>query len=192
MPSPIGHILAGVATALGADIAAPQPRSDPSRPALYPSSELLMCAALAAAPDLDLLYRRIHRTATHSVAAVVLVFIITAGLTGKVTRWRTASVYALAWASHLLLDWLGTDWSVPRGVELLWPFSDRWFISGVDLFRQTTTRHLWTMPVLLANALTVAQEVAIMLPVVLLLWLVRIKTAPRLAPKLSRSHHPAE
>jgi membrane-bound metal-dependent hydrolase YbcI (DUF457 family) len=192
MPSPIGHILAGVATALGADIAAPQPRSDPSRPALYPSSELLMCAALAAAPDLDLLYRRIHRTATHSVAAVVLVFIITAGLTGKVTRWRTATVYALAWASHLLLDWLGTDWSVPRGVELLWPFSDRWFISGVDLFRQTTTRHLWTMPVLLANALTVAQEVAIMLPVVLLLWLVRIKTAPRLAPKLSRSHHPAE
>jgi membrane-bound metal-dependent hydrolase YbcI (DUF457 family) len=192
MPSPIGHILAGVATALGADIAAPQPRSDPSRPALYLSSELLMCAALAAAPDLDLLYRRIHRTATHSVAAVVLVFIITAGLTGKVTRWRTATVYALAWASHLLLDWLGTDWSVPRGVELLWPFSDRWFISGVDLFRQTTTRHLWTMPVLLANALTVAQEVAIMLPVVLLLWLVRIKTAPRLAPKLSRSHHPAE
>jgi membrane-bound metal-dependent hydrolase YbcI (DUF457 family) len=192
MPSPIGHILAGVATALGADIAAPQPRSDPSRPALYPSSELLMCAALAAAPDLDLLYRPIHRTATHSVAAVVLVFIITAGLTGKVTRWRTATVYALAWASHLLLDWLGTDWSVPRGVELLWPFSDRWFISGVDLFRQTTTRHLWTMPVLLANALTVAQEVAIMLPVVLLLWLVRIKTAPRLAPKLSRSHHPAE
>jgi hypothetical protein len=46
--------------------------------------------------------------------------------------------------------------------------------------------------VLMANALSVAQEIAILLPIVVVLWLVRIKTAPRLATELARSHHAAE
>ena len=182
-------MLAGVATALAADICAPLPPALADRRPLTP---LLVCGTLAAAPDLDLFYRHFHRTATHSVTAVALTFIIVAAVTGKVTRWRTATVCALAYASHLLLDWLGTDWSPPRGIQLLWPFSRRWFISGADLFRQTTTRHLFTMPIIVQNLVTVAQEVAILLPIVVVLWLVRIKTAPRFAAKLSGRHHPAE
>jgi membrane-bound metal-dependent hydrolase YbcI (DUF457 family) len=200
MPSPIGHMLAGAATSLAADIVSPphSPRRIVRR--LPVSRELIACAALAAAPDLDLLYPyhllypyvRVHRTATHSVTAAVLVFIIVAAVTGKVTRWRTATVCALAYASHLLLDWLATDWSPPRGIELLWPFSDRWFISGLDLFRQTSMRHFFTTEVLLANTITIVKEIVIVLPIVVVLWLVREKTAAGLAAKLSRGHHPAE
>ena len=193
MPSPIGHMLGGVATALAADITNP-----PARPATRRQffTELTICAALAAAPDLDLLvdvwHRHIHRTATHSLTAVALTFIIAVVVTGQVTRWRAATVYALAYASHLLLDWLATDWSPPRGIELLWPFSNRWFISGADIFRQTSLRHAFTVRVMLSNARTVAQEIAIMLPIVVVFWLIRMKAAPGLAPELSGRHHAAE
>lgn len=192
MPSPIGHVLAGVATALAADIADPVGGQRSNGARLAGARELWTCGFLAAAPDLDLVYPPIHRTATHSVTAVMLAFIIAAALTGQVTRWRTATVCALAYASHLLLDWLGADTRPPLGVQLLWPFSPHWFISGANLFRETSRIRVFTAPVLLANARTAAQEIAILLPIVIVLWLVRVKTAPRLPPKLSRGHHPAE
>lgn len=183
-------MLAGVATALAADI--PR-RQDPDSDRRLIRSAVL-CGTLAAAPDLDLLIAlpRVHRTATHSLTAVALTFIIAATVTGKVTRWRTATLCALAWASHLLLDWLATDWTPPRGIQLLWPFSREWFISGADIFRQTALRNFFAPAVVAANIATVAQEIAILLPIVALLWLVRIKTAPRFAPELSRRYHPAE
>ena len=186
-------MLAGVATGLAADILVPPSASVTDRRML---ASLAICGALAAAPDLDLLgnllHRHLHRTATHSVAAVALTFIVAALVTDRVTRWRTATVYALAYASHLLLDWLATDWSPPRGVELFWPFSHRWFISGADIFRQTSLRHLFTTRVILSNARTIAQEIAIVLPIVVVLWLIRMKSAPGFATKLPGSHHPAE
>jgi len=155
MPSPVGHALAGIATA----------RLGPTR------RNVLLCAALAAVPDVDLLLPITHRTATHSVTAVGVTFIITATLTGQVTRWRTASLYALAYASHLLLDWLGADRRPPFGLEMLWPFSDRWFISGVDLFPQTT-RALLTRAAIVQNLHAVVVETAILLPIVLIVWVV--------------------
>jgi len=191
MPSPIGHILAGAATTIAADIVNPAPAKT-GRAAGPRWRAPLAYGILAAAPDLDLIYPPIHRTATHSVTAVALAFIIAAALTGQVTRWRTATVCALAYATHPLLDWLGADTLPPLGIELFWPFSNRWFISGVDLFRGTFRGHLFAPPVLMANALSVAQEIAILLPIVVVLWLVRIKTAPRLATELARSHHAAE
>jgi membrane-bound metal-dependent hydrolase YbcI (DUF457 family) len=192
MPSPIGHVLGGVATGLAADIADP-PASRTRRQFFR---YLTICGALAAAPDLDLLMnvwdRHLHRTATHSISAVALTFIIAAAMTGQVTRWRTATVYAFAYASHLLLDWLATDWSPPRGVQLLWPFSHEWFISGADIFRQTSLRHAFARRVMLSNVRTVAQEIAIMLPIVIVLWLIRMKTAPRLAPEVAGGNHAPE
>lgn len=183
MPSPIGHALAGVAVAWGADLADGR-RSSPRL--------VTACAAVAMLPDADLLLPGMHRTATHSITAACLTFIIAALVTGEVTRWRIASLCGLAYASHLLLDWLGADDSPPRGIQLLWPFSHRWFISDLDLFRQTARRHFLTAPMMRQNALAVAQEVAILAPIVAVLWLVRVKTASRLAAQVSRRHHPAE
>jgi inner membrane protein len=196
MPSPIGHALAGVAVAWTADIVSPPlSRGETGRVGLTPvmtPTLVVTCAVLATLPDLDLLRPGLHRTWTHSVTAVVIVTIIAAVVTGRVTRWRTALVCGAAWASHLLLDWLGTDLYPPYGIQLFYPFSDRWYISGWDVFRQTARLHFFTPEIIRQNTLALAQEIAILGPVLLVLWLIRVKTLARLAPELTRSDHAAE
>jgi len=150
------------------------------------------CATLAALPDVDLFLPGFHRTATHSVTAVLIVTIITAAVTGQVTRWRTALVCGAAYASHLALDWLGADRFPPYGIELFWPFSDRWYISGWDVFRQTARLHFFAPEIIRQNVRAVAQEIAILAPVLFVLWLIRVKTPARLAPELTRGNHPAQ
>ena len=152
MPSPIGHALAGVAVVYAAD-AIDGRRSS--------TTALAICAGLAMLPDIDLFAPDAHRTATHSLTAACITFIV-------------------------------ADNFPPRGIQLLWPWSDRWFISDLDVFRQTARQHVLTWPIVQQNAHAVAQEVAILLPVVAVLWLIRVKAAPRLAPEVSRRDHPAE
>jgi len=191
MPSPVGHALAGIAVVYTADIAQRR-RSSPRW--------IAVCAALAALPDLDLLVPGTHRTATHSVTAVALTFIMAAAVTGQVTRrragrfssaarWRTATVCALAYATHLLLDWLGADRFPPYGIQAFWPWSDRWVISGLDVFRQTARRQFLAAPIVRQNLLAVAQELAILVPIVAALWLVRVKAAARLASEVAGGDH---
>jgi inner membrane protein len=183
MPSPIGHALAGAAVVWGADLIDGR-RSSPRLVAT--------CAVLATLPDLDLLALRFHRTATHSVAAVLLVLIIAAALTGKVTRWRVAVMCAAAYASHLLLDWLGADFSSPAGIQLLWPFSDRFFMSGWDVFDQTERRHLFSKAAMSQNIRAIAREIALLVPVAAGLWLIRVKALARFPSELARRDHPAQ
>jgi hypothetical protein len=182
MPSPIGHALAGAATAC-----ALVPR---------PDRRLVAAAAiLGALPDIDLVLPVPHRTLTHSVGAVITVTIIAAVVTGQVTRqsiWRTALVCGAAYASHLLLDWLGTDHYFPYGLTLWWPVSDRFYVSGWDVFRQTARQHLFTRSSMTVNAKAIAQEVALLGPPALVLWLVRVKAAARLPAQMTGGHHPAE
>jgi len=104
---------------------------------------------------------------------MILVTIVAAAVTGQVTRWRTALLCGLSYGSHLLLDWLSADNYPPRGIQLLWPFGDRWFISDLDLFRQTARQQFLTAPIIRQNLVAVAQEVAILLPVLALIWWAR-------------------
>src|SRR4249919_2710235 len=71
MPSPIGHVLAGMAVALVADTLSPSLRS----PVGFKTGVVTL-AGLAALPDLDLLYPPMHRAFSHSVGCVVLVTIM--------------------------------------------------------------------------------------------------------------------
>jgi membrane-bound metal-dependent hydrolase YbcI (DUF457 family) len=182
MPSPIGHALAGVAIAwTGA------PRLD--------HRLTLAAAGLAMLPDIDLVLPIKHRTVTHSVAAVIVVTIIAAVVTGKVTGRvapRIVTVCAAAYASHLLLDWLGIDTSFPYGLQVLWPFSDRFYISGWDIFGPTSRLGLFTVPAIVMNVESVAREVAILGPIVLASWLIRVKALARFPAKVSGGHHPPE
>jgi membrane-bound metal-dependent hydrolase YbcI (DUF457 family) len=164
MPSPIGHALAGVAVVWGADLV-DRRRSSPR--------VVAVCAGLAMLPDADLLLPGTHRMATHSVTAAALVFIIAAAVTGKVTR--EALLCALAYGSHLLLDWLAADLYPPPGIQLFWPFSHRWYISGWDIFRQTARQQFLTAPIMRLNAIAVAQELAILMPPLAVLWLARAR-----------------
>src|SRR5262249_36043204 len=130
--------------------------------------------------------------------AVLFVTIVAAIVTGWVTRKRgpiAARVVLMcgaAYASHLLLDWLGIDRFPPSGLQLLWPFSDRWFISGLDIFEQTERRHLLTLASWRQNGGAFGREAIILLPILVGLWRVRVKALAGLAPQLVRRDHPAQ
>jgi hypothetical protein len=72
---------------------------------------------------------------------------------------------------------------------MLWPVSREWFISGLDVFRQTARQELLTPPIIVKNFLAIVQEVAILGPVVLALWLVRVKALAGLAAEVTRRDH---
>ena len=133
----------------------------------------IVCAVCAALPDIDLLYMPTHRTATHSVPVAVLLTILAVVVTGWVNPirdWagRRFSVgtqtfviglaCALAWSSHILLDWLGADANPPYGVQAFWPFSDTWFYSGVDVFPGTQRRNPLSASAMLINLRAAVQE----------------------------------
>jgi LexA-binding, inner membrane-associated putative hydrolase len=197
MPSPIGHAVAGVLTAWIADIV-PGRRAWRAAPATASWLDragdglTIACAALAAAPDLDLLFAG-HRTVTHSIGAVMLVGIVVAlvAVQSGLPTLRVALMCAAAYASHLLLDWLAVDQTVPRGLQAFWPLSHRWYISGWNLFRATERRRIFTGTVMRLNAATIAYELAILLPCVAVAWLIRVKTLARFAAQVScRDHAP--
>lgn len=178
MPSPVGHAIAGVAIALAAE-----PALRRRRVPMYFQTAVFVLAALAALPDADLLYPPLHRAVTHSVGSALVVLIIATVVTGWVTGKRALHfglLCGLAWASHILLDWLGADPTPPRGIKALWPFSDQWFISGVDLFRGTERRHLFTTASVVYNLKAVAQEVAILAPIPFFIasWRARRRSRP--------------
>jgi membrane-bound metal-dependent hydrolase YbcI (DUF457 family) len=195
MPSPIGHALAGLASAWAADLV-PGNRSWRTAPESASwfrragNGLTLICVGLGAAADLDHLFVA-HRTVTHSVGALALIGLLAAALAANTHRpmARIALMCAAAYGTHLLLDWLGVDMYPPRGLQLLWPVSREWYISGLDVFRQTARQELLTPPIIRKNLLAIVQEVAILGPVVVALWLIRVKALARLAPEVPRRDH---
>jgi inner membrane protein len=134
MPSPVAHAFAGVAV-----YAALAPGAGPRRD--WQPWALAAFAAMAA--DLDFLPgllvgqpSRWHHWATHSVAAA-LVFALLVSLVavrGLPDRGRRALLLLAAYGSHLALDWLTVDRTVPQGIPLLWPVSDAVFLAPRPLF----------------------------------------------------------
>lgn len=166
MPSPIGHALAGVAVAWTAGDG--QPTQD--------RRLAWLCAALGASADLDLLLPYTHRVYTHSIGAVILITIVSAVVTGWVTRpraLRLALVCGAAYATHLLLDWMAVDTHPPYGIRALWPFDSGWYISGWNVFNETARRHLLSRITLLQNARAIVREIAILGPVVVAIGVAR-------------------
>jgi inner membrane protein len=133
-----------------------------------------------------------HRSMTHSVTAVAVVLIVAAAVTGKVNRWRIAIFCACAYASHLLLDWLGRDLLPPYGLQVFWPFESPFFISGLNLFAETERRSPFSVPTLLHNLRAAAQEIAILAPIAIGLYLVRVKAPARLPAQMTSRDHAAQ
>jgi membrane-bound metal-dependent hydrolase YbcI (DUF457 family) len=166
MPTPVGHALGGLAAAWFAEsISRKSSRTIPLAVA---------CAAIAMTPDLDIPLG-IHRTYTHSVAAVAAVGLLSwLVLRGRTTMAaRFAVIIAAAYGSHLLLDWLGKDTSNPPGLMALWPFSSRFYISGFDVFGQVSRRYWKPDEFIVGNLKTLARELAILGPVTALAWFLR-------------------
>ena len=163
MPSPIGHGLAGVSVAWLAT-----PRAG--------RSLAIACALLAASPDIDVLFGS-HRGPTHSLAAVVLVSAAAAmfATARKLPAARVAAACGLAYASHLVLDWLGKDSATPYGIMALWPFSSQYFSSGADLFLEISRRYWNRDEFILGNLRSLILELALLLPTAALAYCLKVR-----------------
>lgn len=161
MPTPLGHALAGLAIGWAAEGARGKAMTVRARWSLA-----ITCAALAVFPDIDLVYRPMHRMMTHSLTAVVtaamLMWLVQRRRHGD--AWLLAAVCALAYGSHLLFDLLAGDTKRPAGIQLLWPFSDQWFISSWGIFRATTLGGFFRPHTIVSNALAVLQEIVLLTP----------------------------
>jgi inner membrane protein len=166
MPSPIGHMLAGMAAGWlirGAP---------PSRAGASPlGADMVRAAApfavLAAAPDLDLLINA-HSTYTHSLGAALIVG-VAALLVTRDRRWLTACAAAAAVGTHVLLDWLGSDTTAPIGIMALWPWSNDFYQSSLHVFAAVSRRY-WQPEFYVGNMWTLVRELAILVPVAAVAW----------------------
>jgi hypothetical protein len=149
MPSPIGHGLGGLAAGWSA-----APRRD--------RWVALLLAAVAVAPDLDLLVGT-HRAASHSVGAAAIAGAVTWAVARR-DRWRWSAAVTLAWASHILLDWLGNDARPPIGIMALWPFTDAYYKASVEIFPGVSRRY-WESRFWSANLHAALVELAVLGPI---------------------------
>ena len=154
MPSPVGHALGGAIVAVAA-----------LRPGLGPwglrlTSSAWLAVAAAVAPDVDFLWGR-HNQETHSLGAAII-----AGALALAWRrqWWFGSAVALAWSSHVLFDWLGSDTTPPLGVMALWPVSRDYYFADAFIF-EAISRRYWLDNFVAHNVWAVTSEVLILGPV---------------------------
>jgi LexA-binding, inner membrane-associated putative hydrolase len=196
MPSPVGHALGGLIVGL---VGSRQPATGSResgagrrQPALgnrelasgnrHPATAnrqsgagdrltLILPAVAAVVPDLDFLWSR-HNMETHSLGAAVLASLGVLAWTRGRGR-RLALLVALAWASHVLFDWLGSDDTPPLGVMALWPLTSDFYFAHAYVFeaisRRTGLPNFWPH-----NLYAVATEVLMLVPITALAaWLRR-------------------
>lgn len=180
MPSPAGHALAAVAAGWIV-----RGTTGPARSGPYGLREAALFATLGVVPDLDLL-AGIHSGPTHGVgvallaaAAAWLPWVAGQGSGGRVTL---ALACVLAYASHTLLDWLGTDSSPPIGIMALWPFTREYYESSLHVFMAVSRRFRQPELFWVQNLTALARELVILVPIVVAVGLAR-----RRAPRVSRA-----
>jgi inner membrane protein len=131
-------------------------------------------AALGMAADLDLLVGA-HSGATHGLGAAVIVGAtvwVVLRIRGVSRVVRTACASAIAYASHTLLDWLGTDSSPPIGIMALWPFSRDYYESSWHVFMAISRRY-WLPEFWTFNFSALVRELLILVPIAFVVLSVR-------------------
>jgi inner membrane protein len=119
-------------------------------------------AAIGMVPDVDLLVG-LHSMYTHSVAAVAVAAALAwLARPERGARWALACAASLA--SHVVLDWLGTDTVSPIGVMALWPFSLDFYQSPLQVFPAVSRRFgQWSFVV--QNAKAALFEIVVLGPI---------------------------
>jgi inner membrane protein len=131
---------------------------------------LVLCT-VSLLPDIDLLFG-IHSGPTHSIGAAMIVGLAAWAmrrLAHMSTSWPAPWAVVCAYASHILLDWLGADTSAPYGVMALWPFTERFFISPVAMMPSITRRY-WLPGFWEHNARALLFEICVLGPVWIAVW----------------------
>jgi membrane-bound metal-dependent hydrolase YbcI (DUF457 family) len=158
VPSPVGHALGGaiVAFALG------------TVGTSGTLGTLGTVVAAAVAPDIDFLWGG-HNRQTHSLGAALIAGAV-------VYAWkrspRLALAVTLAWSSHVLFDWLGSDDTPPLGVMALWPINSNFYFANAFFF-EAISRRYWLDNFITHNAWAVIKEIAILAPIALIVQRLR-------------------
>ncbi len=106
--------------------------------------EAAIVIILANVADMDFLFgfiggapNKYHHQFTHSIFMAALVAIALAFFWSKQKAPRFPTLFALffvAYFSHVLVDFFTVDTSLPYGEQLLWPFTNKYYISPVAFF----------------------------------------------------------
>jgi membrane-bound metal-dependent hydrolase YbcI (DUF457 family) len=166
LPSPIAHALAGVISGWTID----PPGRDVRRP-------VLIFAAAGMAADLDLLVGA-HSGPTHGLGAALIVGAVSWLVLRRARScpaWRPSCAVAAAYASHTLLDWLGTDSSPPIGIMALWPLSHRYYESPWRVFMAISRRY-WLPEFWTFNIRALGRELVILVPLAVIVVMTRRRT----------------
>ena len=172
MPTPVGHALAGLAIGWFSEAMGKKNAAPIRRPAL--GRLTLACIAAAVVADADILFGQ-HRTYSHSIGAVFLAGVI-AWLIARRRGHRPVAIaftIAVAYATHLLLDWLARDTAPPLGLMALWPFSSRFYVSGANLFFEVSRRYWKADEFILGNLKAIGWEIVMLAPVAAFVWWIR-------------------
>ena len=168
MPSPVGHALAGLAAGWlirGNRLNEPDGRR-----------EAVLFAGLGTLADFDLLFG-MHSGPTHGIGAAILAgafaWLPSMAATAS-ARMIVAVACILAYASHTVLDWLGSDTSPPIGIMALWPFSREYYESSLHVF-MAVSRRIWQPERFwIPNLIALTRELVILVPpLVVIGWLRR-------------------
>ena len=162
MPSPIAHGIAGVTAGWLVD------------PAPGRRGRVILYAAMGMAADLDLLVGA-HSGPTHGLGAAIIAGIgtwLVLQMRGASGAARTACASATAYATHTLLDWLGTDSSPPIGIMALWPFSRDYYESSWHVFMAISRRY-WLHEFWTFNVAALLRELLILVPIAVVVLTLR-------------------
>lgn len=160
MPSPIGHTL------MGGVIYATKGKKG-----------LLFCLIYANLPDIDFLpgiilgsLNKYHHTFTHSLLFLAVLALLTGFIAGRKAGWLSFILLL----SHIIMDYFTADTSIPYGMTIFWPFSNRYFISPISIFPAYKKR-LEVMDIINpVNMGGYVYELLLLLPIlILVIYLVR-------------------
>lgn len=175
MPSPIGHSLAGLCGYMVA-----RNNVDP------PCRGWFLCGTvtLANLADLDFLAGLLlgdlsayHHQATHSLLAVAVVILLVGFVAGgrKLNEIGWGLWAGGLYLSHIILDMLVNDPSPPFGVQLLWPFSQAYYIAPITPFARfdyiDPAAGILAAVLSTHNLGTVQRELILVSPLIAVTWL---------------------
>ena len=159
MPSPVGHALGGMAAGWAVR-GRPRDRSAIRK-------DVFLFGALGMLADIDLLVGT-HSGPTHGLGAALIVGAVAWALAtaahGRRSAWFAVAC-ACAYASHTLLDWLGTDTTPPIGIMALWPFRREYYQAPFTVFRAVSRRISQPDLFWIPNLVTLLRELLILVPV---------------------------
>jgi membrane-bound metal-dependent hydrolase YbcI (DUF457 family) len=122
------------------------------------AAAILVSAAIV--PDMDLLAGD-HRGISHSLGMAVAAGAVAMAVSRR-PRWGAA--VALAWASHVLLDWMSNDTRPPLGVMAFWPLTREYYKASFEVFPAVSRRY-WLAEFWVYNLKALMVELLILGPI---------------------------